>query len=255
MNSLFSVKGNVALITGASSGIGKFFAMTLAKHGAHVILVGRNEDRLKETLEICKKFGVDAIYVCADIKNSHDIKNIIDQSKQHFSHLDILINTAGMNIRAPALDVTEEAWDEILDINLKGTFFMTQATAKWMIETKTVGKVVNISSTAAFHHTVIRAPYSASKIAVESLTRTLALNLIEHKIRVNCIAPGFFVTPINRDHLQTEAGKAELAKAPMQRAGELSELEGILLLLVSNASSYMTGSVIQVDGGYAIQKI
>lgn len=255
MNSLFSVKDHVALITGASSGLGKYFATTLAKHGAHIILIGRNEERLKAVTDECEKLGAKAHYICADIKNSHAIQKIIEQSKQHFSHIDILINAAGIVVRDPALEVKEEDWDEILDINLKGSFFMAQAAAKWMIETKTAGKIINISSSAAFHSTTIRAAYSASKIAVESITRTLAMNFTEHNIRVNCIAPGFFVTAINREHLQTPAGKAELAKVPMQRAGEFPELEGALLLLASNASSYMTGSVLHIDGGYAIQKV
>ncbi|PJE16903.1 SDR family NAD(P)-dependent oxidoreductase [Legionella sp.] len=255
MNTIFSVQDKVALITGASSGIGRHFAISLAKQGAHVILVGRNEERLLVVEDECKKQGVRALSFSADVKNSHAVAKLISQSKDAFSKVDILINAAGIGMRVPTMELSEQQWDDVIDINLKGTFLVSQSIAKWMIETKTAGKIINISSSAAFFSTPTRAAYSASKIGVESLTRSMALSLVPHGIQVNCIAPGFFVTELTETYLQSETGKNELAALPMGRAASVTELEGVLLLLCSNASSYMTGSVIRVDGGYAISKV
>lgn len=255
MNELFSVKNQAALITGASSGIGKHFALTLAKHGADVILVGRNHERLAEAENECKKYKVKTLAIVADVRKSSEVAKIIEAGKKNFPHLNILINTAGIAMRVPALELGETQWDDVIDINLKGTFLLSQAAANWMIATKTAGKIINISSSAAFHITPTRLAYSASKIGVESITRTLASSLVKHNIRVNCIAPGFFVTSLTQNYLQTEIGKEELNAVPMQRAANVKELEGALLLLASEASSYMTGSILHVDGGFAIDKI
>lgn len=255
MENLFSVKNNIVLITGASAGIGKHFALTLAKYGANIILVGRNTERLNQTAQECQQYGVKTFAISADVKDSTGINKIIENSKKHFSHIDTLINAAGIAMRVPSLEITEQQWDDVMDINLKGTFLMSQAVAKWMIETKTAGKIINISSSAAFHTTTTRSVYSASKIGVESITRNLALNLAEHNIRVNCIAPGFFVTDLTRNYLKTDLGKSEIGMLPMRRAAEVKELEGTLLLLASDASSYMTASTIHIDGGYATAKV
>lgn len=252
---IFSVKNNVALITGASSGIGRFCALTLAKYGANVILVARNQERLAEVVKSCQEHHVKVISITADIQNSGDILRIIEESKNHFNQVDIVINAAGIGMRVPSLDLTEEQWNKTIDTNLKGTFLVSQGLAKWMVETKTPGRIINISSSAAFHITKTRPVYSASKIAVESLTRSLALELADHQIRVNCIAPGFFITDLTRNYITTDLGKTELAGVPMKRAANLSEMEGVLLLLASNASSYITGSIINIDGGYAIGKL
>lgn len=254
MTKLYNVKNKIALITGASSGIGRSFASTLAKEGAHLILLGRHEERLKAAERECQQFGVKTLSLVADVKDSSSVERIMEESKKQFPELDILINAAGIGMRVPALELSETQWDDVLDTNLKGTFLVSQAAAKWMIETKTAGKIINISSAAAFHTTLTRSPYSASKIAVESITRSLALSLIKHKIRVNCIAPGFFVTELTKNYLETEEGKAEIGAVPAGRAAHVSELEGALLLLASEASSYITGSVIHVDGGLCIQK-
>lgn len=255
MNNLFSVSGKIALITGASSGIGKYFANVLAKHGAHVILVGRNEQRLLEVEQECKKYNGKVLSIRADVSSANDIATIVPSCKKQFNYVDILLNVAGIAQRVALLQMTEQQWDDVLNINLKGTFLMSQSIARWMVETGTHGKIINISSSAAFHSTLTRAAYSASKIAVESLTRSLALSLIEHRITVNCIAPGFFVTQLTKDYLNTDVGRTEIAKIPMQRAGDVTDLAGVLLLLTSNASSYMTGSIVQVDGGFAIDKV
>ncbi len=203
----------------------------------------------------CKKFSVKTLPICADVKNSQAVDGLIAQSKQHFAHMDILINAAGIGMRIPTMELTEQQWDEVIDINLKGTFLVSQNVAKWMIETKTPGKIINVSSSAAFFTTPTRAVYSASKIGVGRLTRTMALSLVEHSIHVNCIAPGAFITPLTKNYLDSEIGKAELASLPMRRAADVAELEGVLLLLTSSASSYMTGSVLHIDGGYAISKV
>lgn|SRR3990167_2074309 len=255
MKELFSVAGQTALITGASSGIGKHFAVTLAKHGANVVLVGRNKQRLEEVEQSCKTHHVKALSICADVSKAADIAAMVETSQKHFSKVDILINAAGIAVRVPALDMTEQQWNDVMNINLRGTFLVCQAMSRWMIATQTAGRIINISSAAAFYTTLTRIAYSASKIAVESVTRSLALNLAPHHIRVNCISPGFIVTELTRDYLQTEQGKKDLTIVPMQRAAQVNELEGVLLLLASTASSYMTGSVIEIDGGFATQKV
>lgn len=255
MEEIFLVKNRVAFITGASSGIGKHFAITLSKYGADLILVGRHPERLAEVEQKCKAQGSKTAVIHQDLNETDAMPALIQQAKKNFSHVDILINSAGVGLRVPFLENTEAQWDKVIDTNLKRTFFLTQAIAQWMIETQTAGSIINVSSSAAFHTTSTRSIYSASKIGVESLTRSLALSLIQHKIRVNCIAPGFFVTDLTRDYLQTEIGKHEIAHLPMQRAANVTELEGVLLLLASNASSFMTGSVVRVDGGFSISKI
>lgn len=255
MQDLFSVKGDIALVTGASSGIGKHFALTLAKSGAAVILVGRDQSRLEQVEEECRANGVKTLAIVADISQSQEISRIIQESKKHFPRVDILINAAGMALRKLTLAIDEEQWDSIMNTNLKGIFLLSQQIAQWMIETKTAGRMINISSSAAFHITPTRTAYSASKIAVESITRSLALSLVEHGIRVNCIAPGFFITEMTESYLHTDIGQKELMHVPMQRAAQVKELEGVLLLLASQASSYMTGSILHVDGGFAISKV
>ena len=255
MEEIFSVKNKVALITGASSGIGRHFAKTLAKYGAHVILIGRNQERLIAAEQDCQKYDVNTFSICADIQKEQEVAGIVEKSKKLFSQVDILINSAGIAKRVPLLEVDGQQWDDTININLKGTFLVSQAIAKWMIATKTAGRIINISSAAVFNIIPTLAEYSASKIGVESLTRTFAMDLVSHKICVNCIAPGFFVTDINRDYLQTDSGKSDIDGIPMRRAADVRELEGILLLLASNASSYMTGSIVRVDGGYSINKV
>ncbi|SRR5579883_218570 len=255
MKELFSVQNKTALITGASSGIGKHFARTLAKHGANVILIGRNQNRLNEVANECEKYKVKTLTISADVKDSSDVAKIISESQKTFSTLDIAINSAGIGLRVPVMETEEKQWDDVLDINLKGTFLVAQAAAKWMISTKTPGKIINVSSAAAFHISNTRVAYSASKIGVESITRTMALDLAQHKISVNCISPGFFVTDLTENYLKTEIGKQEITGVPMQRAASVQELEGTLLLLASNASSYITGSILHVDGGFSVNKV
>lgn len=254
-NSIFSVKGNTALITGASSGIGRFCAETLAKNGANVILIGRDEARLKATEKNCQQHGVKTLVISADIKNNADVSSMIKQAKQQFKSVDTVINAAGIASRVPLLETSEKQWDDVFDTNVKGTFLVAKACADWMISTKTAGNIINVSSSAAFSTTKPRIAYSASKIAVESATRTMALNLVEHNIRVNCIAPGFFITSMTETYLTTDDGKSDIKKVPMQRAASLDEMEGVLMLLASSASSYMTGSIIRIDGGFAINKV
>ena len=254
MQDIFSVKDKIILITGASSGIGRHFALTLAKYGAHIILVGRNQERLLAAEQSCKQYGVKTLTIAADVQSLNGINQTIETSKKQFQNIDVLINAAGIGMRILALELTDQQWDSVMNTNLKGSFFMAQAVAKWMIAEKKAGKIINISSSAAFHHTVTRTAYSATKLAVESITRGLALNFAPYNIQVNCIAPGFFVTDLTHDYLQTEIGHTEIASVPMRRAADVRELEGALLLLASDASSYMTGAVLHIDGGFAIDK-
>lgn len=255
MNNIFDVRHKTALITGASSGIGRHAALLLAEHGAHVIIVGRNQQRLQQVAEQCQTYDVQALALVADVKAADAITAMIKQAKQTFSQVDILINSAGIGNRLSSDQLTPEQWDEVFATNTKGTFLVGSQVAQWMQATQTPGSIINISSAAAFHAGSNRIAYSASKLSVESITRSMASEYVDDQIRVNCLAPGFFETPLTDNFLKSEQGQKEINDVPMQRVAQLEELNGVLLLLASYASSYMTGSVINVDGGFAISRL
>lgn len=255
MNNIFDVCHKTALITGASSGIGRHAALLLAEHGAHVIIIGRNQQRLHQVAEQCQNHGVQALPLVADVKDAAAITDMLEQAKQTFYKVDILINAAGIGNRLSSDQLTPEQWDEVFATNTKGTFLVGSRVAQWMQATQTAGSIINISSSAAFHVGSNRIAYSASKLSVESITRSMASEYVTDQIRVNCLAPGFFETPLTDNFLKSEQGQREISKVPMQRAAQLEELNGVLLLLASQASSYMTGSIINVDGGFAISRL
>lgn len=251
-----SFNNKCALITGAASGIGKHFAITLARAGCSVILIDKDKEKIRVTEQQCRKHVSKVLAICADVTILADINAAVEMAKINFSQVDILINSAGIGkVHKDILNLTETEWNSVIDVNLKGVFFVSQAIAKWMLSTKTSGKIINISSAAAYHTTKIRSVYSISKIGVECLMRNFALSLCEYNISVNCIAPGFVETELTEDYLKTDGAKAELSQIPMQRAAKLTELDGVLLLLASDYSSYITGTTIQVDGGCAVNKV
>lgn len=252
---IFCLKNKTGMITGAASGIGRHFAVTLAKMGCNLILIDKNNEKLDKTKIICSKYDVTIVTIYSDISINKNIEEAIALAKKNFTKVDLFINSAGVGgVHKDILEFTENDWDNIIDTNLKAAFFICQAIAKWMIETSTPGKIINISSAAAYHTTTIRSIYSISKIGVESLTRNLALSLSQHGINVNCIAPGFVETELSEEYLKTNAANNELKQIPMNRPGKLHELEGILLLLSSDASSYISGTTFHIDGGCAINK-
>lgn len=251
LTNLFSLKNKVVFVTGASSGLGRNFALTLAKAGADVIIGARREDRLVIVAKEIESLGQKAFPVFVDMTKADSITKAVNLAVSEVGHIDILVNNAGNMVRNDLLACSEEEWDSIIDTHLKGTFLMSQAVAKHMIEKKIYGSIINISSIASSRARAnsTSTVYSAAKAGIDQLTSGFALSLIRHNIRVNAIAPGFFITEINQDFLSTSAGKDMIANIPMKRVGQFNELDGALLLLASDASSYMTGSIINVDGG------
>jgi len=250
LNNLFSLNKKTALVTGASSGLGRHFAITLAKAGADVIVAARRTDKLAEVVEEIKALGKQAFAVSLDVTQENNVEDAVAKALAHFGKIDILINNAGNTILKPSLEVTGTDWDYIFDTHAKGTWLVSRAVIKNMIAQQIAGSIINISSTMATRTGRNRIAYSSAKAAISHMTRAMAFDFAP-KIRVNAIAPGWFETDLNRELLNSEAGKIFKAGIPLQRTGELHELNGALLLLASDASSYISGSVLQVDGGYA----
>lgn len=250
--------GRTALVTGGFSGLGLHFARVLADHGAKVALVGRRID-LGRTVAaeigaaVARPAEVRAYAV--DVTDAASVRDGIAQASADLGVPDIVVNNAGSVARAPSLDVTVEDWNGVVDVNLSGVFRVAQASAREMVRAGKRGSIINIASILGLRVRAQVASYVATKAAVVQLTKALALEWAEHGIRVNAIAPGYFETDINRDFLRSDAGRAIVARVPQQRVGQLAELDGPLLLLASDASSYMTGTVIAVDGGHLVSTL
>lgn len=246
-DSRFALTDKVAVVTGASSGLGAHFAQTLVDAGARVVLAARRVDRLEA---LAGKLGSErALAVAMDVSDMASIDRALDKAEAHFGPPDVLINNAGIARTERFLEITAEAWDQTLDVNLSGVFRVGQAVARRMATAGNGGSIVNIASLLAYVVQPTQAAYASTKAAVVHLTKSMALELAREKIRVNGIAPGYFVTDMNREFFTSERGQALAKMLFPRRTGELRELDGPLLLLASDASSYMTGTTITVDGG------
>ena len=250
MKSLFDIQEKVALITGASSGLGHHFAHLLASRGAKVMLAARRTQRLESATGEIRSANGTAQWVEMDVTNSDSIKSGFEKTLQQFGSVDIVINNAGVAENCNALDVSEELWDYTVNTNLKGAWLVAQQAGKAMSASNRGGVIVNICSILGRSVMGGVTPYSAAKAGLEHLTRTLAFEWARYNIRVNAIAPGYIVTEINREFLESSRSERALKKIPQRRFGQPEDLDGTVLLLVSNASAYMTGSVIVVDGGH-----
>jgi NAD(P)-dependent dehydrogenase (short-subunit alcohol dehydrogenase family) len=241
--------GRTALVTGASSGLGRHFAITLAGAGAKVALAARRVERLEELAEAIRAGGGEAVAVGLDVAEPDATAAAFDAIEKDLGVATIVVNNAGITSSSKFIDMPEEEWRSVIDVNLDGVFRTGQEAARRMVRAGTGGTIINIASILG--QMVLRrlVAYTASKAAVIQLTKAMALELVRDDIRVNAIAPGYISTEMNSDFLTSEAGGKLLAKVPMGRAGEPCELDGALLLLASDLGSYMTGTVITVDGG------
>ncbi|MFN0264492.1 SDR family NAD(P)-dependent oxidoreductase [Tepidamorphus sp. 3E244] len=246
------LSGKTVLVTGASSGLGAHFARLYAGYGAHVVLTARRTDRLDALQDEISGSGGTASAHALDVLSPDSIAALFSDLVSSGHCPDVVINNAGVASAASALDVTDKDWNSTLDTNLTGVFRVAQAAAKAMAERGQGGSIVNIASILGLRVSQGLVPYSVSKAGVVQMTKALALEWARHAIRVNAVAPGYFETEINSGYFETEAGQAMIKRIPQRRIGNLAELDGVMLLLASDASSYMTGSVLAVDGGHLV---
>lgn len=249
------LSGRTALVTGASSGLGRHFAKRLAGAGARVALASRRIESLAQVREDIAAAGGEAVVVALDVTCSASVRAAVTGAAERLGGLDILVNNAGTTVTRPAIDLEEEEWDRVVDTNLKGCFLVAQEAARVMKETGRGGSIVNIASILGLRVAGQVAPYVSSKAGLIQLTRAMALELAGDRIRVNALCPGYVETDLNSDFFATDAGRALLRRVPQGRLGRLDELDGPLLLLCSDASSFMTGSVVAVDGGHLVSPL
>lgn len=254
-DALFDVSGKVALVTGASSGLGSHFARTLAARGAHVVAAARRTDRLAALAKDIESAGGRATALALDVSDAASVRSAFEAIQAQAGVPDILVNNAGIAQAKPALDLTEEDWRSVMDTNLDGAWRVAQAAAKAMVAARKGGSIVNIVSILGLRVATSLLAYTAAKAALVQVTQALGLEWARHGIRVNAIAPGYIETEMNRGFFQTDAGQAMVRRVPQRRIGAPSDLDGALLLLASDASSYMTGTVVVVDGGHLVSSL
>ncbi len=240
------LSGKTALVTGASSGFGAHFSKVLASAGAKVIAAARREDRLASLVRDIEAGGGRASAMRLDVGDEHAVHATFED----LGAVDIVVNNAGVSGATRALDTPAEEWRWTYDVNVHGVFFVAQAAAQRMVAAGRGGSIINIASITADRPPASNVAYASSKAAVAHMTRCLALDWARHDIRVNALAPGYFETDINRDFLASDYGQKMIRRIPQRRTGEMHELDGPLLLLASDASAYMTGACLAVDGGH-----
>jgi NAD(P)-dependent dehydrogenase (short-subunit alcohol dehydrogenase family) len=252
---LFDIRGKVALVTGASSGLGENFARALAARGAVVVAAARRVDRLEALVASIRADGGKAHAVGLDVTDPASVEEAVRRAAELAGALDILVNNAGIADTRAALELTDADWRRTLDTNLDGAWRVAQAVAKLMIAAGRGGSIVNIASILGLRVATHLLPYAAAKAALIQVTKALALEWARHAIRVNAIAPGYVVTEMNRGFFESDAGQAMTRRIPQRRIGTPADLEGALLLLASGAGAYMTGSVVVVDGGHLVNSL
>ncbi|WOD11345.1 glucose 1-dehydrogenase [Pseudomonas sp. NyZ704] len=247
----FDLTGKTALITGASSGLGEHFARVLAVAGARVVVAARRADRLARLVQDLQDQGFKALAVTMDVTDADSIDAGFAAAEAQFGGVDVLINNAGIGEGVPFLKMTEGNWRSMLDTNLDGAWRVAHRAAVAMAKSGQGGSIVNIASILGLRVGQGLSHYAVAKAGVVQLTKAMAIELARDKIRVNAIAPGYFRTEMNNDYFESEKGQQYIKdKVPMRRLGQLEELSGPLLLLASEAGSFMTGTIINVDGGH-----
>ena len=245
-----NLDGKVAVVIGGTSGIGLAIARGLAEAGADVVPTSRRMDMVEEAAREIEERGRRSLRIASDVSDRSSLQRVLDASLCAFEKVDILVNSAGRTKRAPTIDFVEEDWNQILDTNLTGTLRACQVFGRHMLERR-YGRIINIASLASFVALHEVAAYSASKAAVASLTKSLAIEWAQYGVSVNAIAPGVFRTALNEKLLdETNRGQEFLLRTPMKRFGKVEELVGAAVFLASDAASFVTGEVLAVDGGF-----
>jgi len=245
----FDLTGRVALVTGASRGLGQCFGRALAKTGADLVITSRNAATLEPFRAEIESLGRQALPLALDVRDYDSIQSAVAAAVAHCGKIDILVNNAGCNVRKPALEVTWDDWNLVLDTNLRGTFFVSQAVARHMISRK-YGRIINIGSVTCVAGYAGLGPYGASRGGVKQLTMSLADDWGVHGITVNCLAPGWFKTAQNAAMYEDREWVEYLCdRIPLKRPGQPQDLEGAVVFLASDASEYVTGQTLLVDGG------
>jgi len=251
----FSVEGRVALVTGASSGLGRHFALTLARAGAKVALGARRMDRLAALAEEIAGFDGRALPVELDVTDAASVRSAVEATETELGPVAILVNNSGVAVVKPPLEMEEADWDAVLDTNLKGAWLMAREVAAAMARHGHGGTIVNIASMLAERVIGQNVAYAASKAGLVHMTHALAFELARFGIRVNAISPGYIETEMNREFLASDRGQEMLKRIPQRRYGKPEDLDGVLLLLASDASGFVTGAVIAADGGHGVASV
>jgi NAD(P)-dependent dehydrogenase (short-subunit alcohol dehydrogenase family) len=248
-SSLFDLSGKIALVTGTSRGLGQYFARALARAGADLAITSRNKNSLQAFAADLEALGQRTFSADLDVRDYSSIQNAVAEIENHFGRIDILVNNAGCNIRKPALDVSWDDWNTILDTNLRGSFFVAQAVARGMVQ-RGYGRIINIGSVTAVAGYAGLAPYGASRGGIRQLTMSLADDWGSHGVTVNCLAPGWFQTQQNRVLYENAAWVEYIRdRIPLKRPGLPDDLDGAIVFLASESSRYITGQTLLVDGG------
>jgi len=248
---MFDLTGKVAVVTGGGTGLGEAIAKALAEAGASLVLCGRRQEPLQRVAAGIRSSGGMAIAVATDVTQKNDVEDMVSRALQEFGKIDILVNNAGINIVKPFLELAEDDWDAVLDTNLRGCFHCCQAVGKRMVERKS-GSIINMVSVFGLRGFMNLAPYVASKGAIVQLTKALAIEWARFNIRVNAIAPSYIETEMTKRDIESDERVLQynLSKIPMRRGGKPEELGGIAVFLASEASSFVTGETVAVDGGW-----
>lgn len=251
MTAYFSeLAGKTVVVTGGSKGIGKEMALTFAELNANVVISGRNEEALNAALVELKAFNGNCIALQGDLSDIQAARKLIDAAAEQFGTVDILINNAGVNIAKPAMEVTEEDWDTVLDLNLKSAFFASQTAAKYMIAQKS-GKIINIASQMAFVGYIKRAAYCSSKGGLVQMTKALAVEWAEHGINVNGVAPTFIETELTAKMFEDQDFQEDVnRRILLDGLSQPQDISGAVLYLASDLANFVTGETIKVDGGW-----
>lgn len=249
---MFDLSGNIALVTGASSGFGAHFARIMAAQGARVVACARRQDRLDELVAEIADADGEATAVAMDVNDEASVRDAFGAAEAAFGTVTVVSNNAGTADARLALNIDQDAWDRVLNTNLRGAWLVAREAGRRMVAAGVGGSIVNTASLLGLRVAIGQSSYAISKAGVVQMTRALALEWAAHGIRVNALCPGYFITDMNREYLESDKGRAYIGRTPARRTGELHELTAPFLLLASEAGSFVNGVALPVDGGHAL---